>query len=637
MRPLSLMLAIMVCVFACATSCFAQDRPISARAQLMSPRVYVGEEVEFLIDVQNSDHAEPPVVPTSPDYTLALSQQGNTSQRVYININGRQEDRSTRSFRFQYSLTPNRAGVVTIPPIAVKVDGDVYMTEAVRFTVIEPTVATDSRLVITPAKTTVYVGEPIEVTLTWYLDSNAYNPIVSMPELDSFSLLPPATPTGNNGPNPGERTARVRFNSGEASGRLGTATLDGEPHSTFSLRRILIPTTPGTISLGPAKISYQVATGQRQSRFGDSPFADTKIYERRLVTSEPVTLEVKPLPLPAPRNFTGLVGKFTIDVAATPTILNVGDPFTLSVRIGGPAPLDRVPPMDLSAYPGFSKGFKLPGDPSLPNVLPTAAIFSIDLRPLNDKVKEVPPIEVPYFDVDSGEYAVARSKPIPLKVRPTAEVTLDDAPPPNGPSGAANANDANEEKLHPNAPPRLARDLANAGTRALSIGQVLMTPAGAAIAAAPVALYALALLAGARQRRLQRHAGTARRRRAHRRALRRLRRASAVPEPAADVSASLRGYAADCLNVPEDGVTTAEAVALFAGRSSELEREAREVLAACDRAMFAERASAEPETESKSGPAATSELIDRARKLLTDAKAARAETLPSSEERPDEA
>ena len=249
----------------------------------------------------------------------------------------------------------------------------------------------------------------------------------------------------------------------------------------------------------------------------------------------------------------------------------------------------------------------------------------------------MPPIEVPYFDVDTGEYAVARSKPIPLMVRPTAEVTLDDAPPATGPSDAAGADDASAEKLDPNAPPRLARDLANAGTRALSIGQVLMTPAGAAIAAAPVALYALALLAGARQRRLQRHAGTARRRRAHRRALRRLRRAAAAPEPAAEVSASLRGYTADCLNLPEEGVTTAEAVAVFSRRSSDLEREARDILAACDRAMFAERGSVDREMESGNGHAAISALIDRARTLLADAKAARAETLTSSEDRPDEA
>ena len=55
-----------------------------------------------------------------------------------------------------------------------------------------------------------------------------------------------------------------------------------------------------------------------------------------MVSSQPLKLTVLPLPEEGkPSGFYGLVGQYTISASATPTKVNVGDPITLTVKVGG--------------------------------------------------------------------------------------------------------------------------------------------------------------------------------------------------------------------------------------------------------------------------------------------------------------
>lgn len=563
--------------------------PIEVRARVDQASAYVGEPITLVIDVQNSNHAEAPTIPASSDYELSFAGEGDTSQTSIVIINGRREDRSSRSYRFQYQLTPLRTGEIMLPAVTVMVDGVGYTTEPVRITASEPPVASGSRLVITAEKSAAYVGEPIMVTLTWYLDSDSHAPTVSLPVDASVDVLTPsAWQPSSARASPGERLVQLTVNGEQAVGVVGAGKLDGESRTTLTVKRIVIPREAGQVALGPARVVFQVATGKRRPGFFDSPFDDLNTYERRQVASDVVRITAKALPQPAPGNFSGLVGNFTIDVAATPTVLNVGDPFTLSVRVGGPEPLDRVPALDLSRQSGFAGAFKVPSEPSLPNVLPTAAIFSIELRANRGGVKEVPPIEIPYFDVARGEYAVARSKPIPLLVRQTNEVTLEDLPAGAGPAPSATDSGGQGARASDlETPPGIEVGVARRGMASISLSQALTTRMGAAVAVGPLGAYGVALLAGAVRRRRARDPGGVRRRRAYRRAMGRLRRAERSGRVEAEVSAAIRGYAADCLNVAEDGMTSGDALRVFAARSPEVGERAQGLLWACDRAMFA--------------------------------------------------
>jgi hypothetical protein len=54
-------------------------------------------------------------------------------------------------------------------------------------------------------------------------------------------------------------------------------------------------------------------------------------------------------------------------------------------------------------------------------------LFTQTIRALNSDVKEIPPVELPYFDVTKNAYQTARSAPILLNVRAAKVVTAEDA------------------------------------------------------------------------------------------------------------------------------------------------------------------------------------------------------------------
>jgi hypothetical protein len=55
-----------------------------------------------------------------------------------------------------------------------------------------------------------------------------------------------------------------------------------------------------------------------------------------------------------------------------------------------------------------------------------AKVFTQTLRPLRADVKEIPAIELPYFDTDTQSYQIASTKPIPLVVKKANVITASD-------------------------------------------------------------------------------------------------------------------------------------------------------------------------------------------------------------------
>ena len=132
------------------------------------------------------------------------------------------------------------------------------------------------------------------------------------------------------------------------------------------------------------------------------------------------------LPLPEtgkPASFYGLVGSYTISASATPTQVNVGDPITLAIRIGGNPYLNPVQWPELEKVPGLAQGFKTPSEKASPVIENGAKVFTQTVRANNDAVTEIPPIPLAYFDPNAGTYVVAKTQPIPLEVSPTKVLT----------------------------------------------------------------------------------------------------------------------------------------------------------------------------------------------------------------------
>lgn len=582
-----MLLLVMACL--CTTRVLAQSsNQISVKAELQASNLYIGDPALLRITVNGSKSPDEPELKSVPGCDIEFMGGGNSSQTSIIIINGRRQDNSSESYTFQYKLTPIKAGRLRIPPITVVVDGKAYQTNSIQAEVSEPKAAEGFRLVLEPEKKTVYVGEPIKLHVVWYLGSTVQKVSFSMPDSDAYELLTPESAKSSTTMQRGNRVVDVPFVSGTVAGVLGERELEGKLYTSLSIDQILVATRPGKMTVGPLRVVCSVAAGRRQARFSDSPFDDLTMYERRVVESEPLELDVKPLPLPAPANFSGLVGKYSVDATASPTVLNVGDPMTLMVRVGGAEPLDRVPPLELERRPEFSRAFKMPTDTAIPAITPSAAIFTLTMRPRSDTVKEVPAIELSYFDPTTGVYAIASSKSLSLRVQPTKEVTLDDAE--DRSAEAAKIPEAEKKKAEGPPALRLDSDLFNETSG--SAIDWLRHPGVIAALSLPVAGYvALAGLA-ARRRMHEKDPAGRRRKRALRRARSRLARAAsgrrAGPLHAATaVSDALRGYAADILDLPEISLTSAECAEYFRLADPALGSEMTSILRACDEAQYA--------------------------------------------------
>jgi hypothetical protein len=170
-----------------------------------------------------------------------------------------------------------------------------------------------------------------------------------------------------------------------------------------------------------------LAVGQQRSR---DPFEDFGFFGSRTqygqfsVGSPAMMLTVSPLPGQGqPAGFSGLVGRYTIATSATPTEVSVGDPITLTVRIGGNPYLKPVLWPALDQIPEMAAHFKIPSERASPTIDNGCKVFTQTLRANSDKVTQIPPIPLVFFDPDKGTYVTAQTDPIPLKVSPTQVLT----------------------------------------------------------------------------------------------------------------------------------------------------------------------------------------------------------------------
>jgi hypothetical protein len=258
-----------------------------------------------------------------------------------------------------------------------------------------------------------YVGQPITLDVTWYIGKDVEKFQFNMPVLadNRFAVKNVDVPI-----NPRQKNLylSIPLEDGEVIGKKGRRRLGGQEFLAVHFKKILIPKTPGSLTIPQATVACDAVTGYQTPKF--------------VVPSNEPQLTVLALPRKGrPAGFTGLVGNYNIVVQATPTEVNVGDPITLTIQVAGPDYLDDVELPPLDQQPVLTRDFKIPAEMAPGKVEGPLKTFTQTFRAKNPDVKEFPSIELPYFDAEKGKYAVARTEPIPLKVKATRVVTAMDA------------------------------------------------------------------------------------------------------------------------------------------------------------------------------------------------------------------
>jgi len=344
-----------------------------------------------------------------------------------------------RGFVFSYRLTPRRPGRYAIPPIKVKVEGKVYSTDPVKVMVRRPGESEDFKLRLTLSRDNCYVGEPVVLTVTWYIGRDVRDfqftiPIFDMRDVFDFETPQIKIDARNN-------YYRVPVGNEEVIAKKGSGILDGVRYATLEFKKVLIPKRAGTFTLPEAVVACKAIVRVRSRRdffddfFNDDFFGMSRGKLRKyVVASNQPTLVVKALPQEGrPDGFMGHVGRYKISATAEPTEVNVGDPITLNIVVEGPDYLGNVDFPPLAMQDELARNFKIPSERAEGRVEGKKKIFTQTIRARSDKVKEVPPIKLVYFDTGEGRYKVASTYPIPIVVHPTKVITAEDAE--GGPPG----------------------------------------------------------------------------------------------------------------------------------------------------------------------------------------------------------
>ena len=101
----------------------------------------------------------------------------------------------------------------------------------------------------------------------------------------------------------------------------------------------------------------------------------------------------------------------------------MGDPITLTIRIGGNPYLKPIQWPALEQVPELAANFKIPAEKASPTLEGGCKVFTQTLRANSDKVTQVPAIPLAYFDPARGAYTVAKTEPIKLEVAPSKVLT----------------------------------------------------------------------------------------------------------------------------------------------------------------------------------------------------------------------
>lgn len=422
--------------------------PVSVRTAVEHQEVFVGETFLLQVQVEGSEAPAEPDLSALADFTvLPRGGQQNSSSSVTI-VNGKMSRVSRHGYIFNYSLTPTREGSLVIPALNVVVDGKTYRSNPVTVLVRKPEESEDFKLQLRLAKPRAFVGEPVRLTVTWFIGKDVRDFQIQLPLLEDARFLVKDDPAAAR-PRNQENLVRVAIGNQEVIAEKGEGLLDGRKFLTVSFTKLLIAKEPGKLTLPQATVSCEALAGYRQGSRGQDPFAgffnddffsrdfsgrSRQVYRTVVVPANQPTLEAVALPAKGrPPAFDGLVGKYSLAVSAAPLEVKVGDPITLTLEVAGPV-VEEVTIKDLGPQLG-ANDFKVPLEMAPGVSAGGRKTFTQTIRARHAGVEAIPALTLAYFNPESGSYEVAESEAIQLRVTGARVVSAQDAE--GGEQGAA--------------------------------------------------------------------------------------------------------------------------------------------------------------------------------------------------------
>lgn len=360
---------------------------------------------------------EPP--PEPPDLGIEgcevtyLGVSPSVSSSIQI-INGRRSEWREVTFVYRWRVLAPTAGKYTVPPLRMEQAGVVANSRAASFEATDVPVTDDMVVRMTLPERPLWVGETFPVSVDLLLAREARDSEFAVPlfNLDGAEVTPDASRRG-------DRTLAIGAGAGQVELPLIQSSVadGGKQYTRVSFPARVTLNRPGVVDLAPVRVVARLRSGTGRDSWGFRRAS----YALFRAEGEPHRLTVRPLPVAGrPPTFVNAIGGgYAIDVQASRTVVSVGEPVELTVRLRGDGPLTglSLPPL---GGPGGLPGthFSVPEGSVAGEVdeETNSKRFTITVRVKSAEVREIPPIAFSYFDPASGDYRTVTSEPVALSV-----------------------------------------------------------------------------------------------------------------------------------------------------------------------------------------------------------------------------
>ncbi len=341
-------------------------------------------------------------LPDLRDFDILFGPSTSTSfsQRT---INGKTT--SERSVTYTYILVPKKTGTFTIEPASITVDGGNYKSNSLKVEVLPPdetstkgssggsssvkasVTESDAFIRAIVSKNNPYEQEGFTVTFRLYTTLNIVNfGKIQFPEFEGFMVEEVDVPVN-------QQLQMERYN--------------GRNYYTADLRKtLLFPQRAGqiTIPTGKLEMVFSVPSGRNVTTFFGSQ--ELMVDVNKTLVTNPVVINVRPLPANRPDSYANAVGTFTLNPNINSTQLSANEAISLRLEISGTGN------MKLLSNPvvEFPNNFEV-YDPTVSNALNVTSnglkgIRTIEYMaiPRYEGSYTIPPIEFSYFDITTNSY-----------------------------------------------------------------------------------------------------------------------------------------------------------------------------------------------------------------------------------------
>ena len=414
----------------------------SARYQLGGD-AYAGLPFVLAVVVEGFDDAPAPAQPMLTVPGAQVSPLGvDHREAATVIINGRRIDQGGGTWVLKYRIEVGKGGALTLPSLTVTQGGKTATAAGGRLPVADLDGTTDMAIELALPQRAVYVGETIPVEIAWLLRKDPQDQTLNVPLLgqtDAFAItaLPPRNPRQTLSFPAGGRDLDLGYEQDQIA-------RGGDTYTRLRFEVQVTPLKVGTIAIAPAQVVARLQTGVGRDAFGFAT-ARTALFR---ASDQPRTLEVRALPETGkPDSFGGAVGgSFSLAVAASRSVVQLGEPVELELTIKSDRRLDTVGLPRLDGPGGLPRDkFQVPDE---------APIGELSADGLSKKFKvsaqvigpatEIPALAFSYFDPGAATYQTIHSEPIALSVKGGSVVGADQVvggkPSPAGGSGPPSAS-----------------------------------------------------------------------------------------------------------------------------------------------------------------------------------------------------